>query len=53
MEKWLQDYAYRTSINWWIFIVTGGISILIAITTVSFQAIKAATANPVESLKYE
>ena len=53
MDKWLQDYAYRTEISWGIFILTGGISLLIALVTVSFQAVKAATANPVESLRYE
>lgn len=53
MNKWLQDFAYRIEISWWIFVLSGGIALLIAIITVSFQAIKAATANPVDSLKYE
>lgn len=53
MEKWLQDYAYRININWWIFVLTGTISLFIALLTVSFQAVKASTANPVESLRYE
>lgn len=53
MHKWLQDFAYRIDISWWTFILTSGISLLIALATVSFQAIKAALANPVESLKYE
>lgn len=53
MNKWLQDFAYRIEISWWTFILTSGISLLIALATVSFQAIKAALANPVESLKYE
>jgi putative ABC transport system permease protein len=53
MNKWLQDFAYRIDISWWMFALSGGIALLIAIATVSFQAIKAATANPVESLKYE
>ena len=53
MNKWLQDFAYRINISWWMFVLSGGIALLIAIATVSFQAIKAATANPVESLRYE
>ncbi len=53
MNKWLQDFAYRIDINWWIFVLSGGIALLIAFLTISVQAIKAATANPVESLKYE
>jgi putative ABC transport system permease protein len=53
MNKWLQDFAYRININWWIFVLSGGIALVIALATVSFQAIKSATANPVESLRYE
>jgi putative ABC transport system permease protein len=53
MNKWLEDFAYRIEITWWMFILSGGIALLIALATVSFQAIKAATANPVESLRYE
>ncbi|MBN1352788.1 ABC transporter permease [candidate division KSB1 bacterium] len=53
MNKWLQDFAYRIDIGLWIFVISGGIALLIALATVSVQAIKAATANPVESLKYE
>ena len=53
MNKWLQDFAYRINISWWTFIITGGIVLLIALVTVSWQAIKAALANPVESLRYE
>ncbi|HEY1871582.1 MAG TPA: FtsX-like permease family protein, partial [Chitinophagaceae bacterium] len=53
MNKWLQNYAYRIHINWWVFFVTGLIAVLIALFTVSFQAIKAAIANPVESLRTE
>jgi len=51
--KWLQDYAYRVDISWWIFIVAGLVACLIAVVTISFQAIKAATANPVTSLRSE
>jgi putative ABC transport system permease protein len=53
MSKWLQDFTYRTSIGWWIFIIAGGISVLIALITVSFQSLKAATTNPVKSLRNE
>jgi len=53
MNKWLQEFAYRISIHWWIFFVAGFLAIFIALVTVSFQAIKAAVANPVESLRTE
>jgi len=53
MNQWLQDYVYRINISWWIFIVGGISSIIIALMTVSFQAIKAALANPVKSLRSE
>ena len=53
MHKWLQDYAYRITINWWIFILGGIAAIVIALVTISFQAVKAASANPVKSLKIE
>lgn len=53
MNKWLQNFAYRIQIEWWIFFLAGGLAILIALVTVSFQAIKAAVANPVDSLRTE
>jgi ABC-type antimicrobial peptide transport system permease subunit len=53
MNKWLQDFAYRIEISWWIFALSGGIALVIALATVSYQAIKAAVANPIESLRYE
>ena len=53
MHQWLQDYAYRTSISWWAFAASGLAAILIALATISFQAIKAAIANPVKSLRTE
>ncbi len=53
MNKWLQNFAYRIDIGWWVFILSGGIALAIALATVCYQAIKAATANPVESLRYE
>lgn len=53
INKWLQDFAYRTSITWWVFAVAGITALVIAFVTISFQAIKAAVANPVKSLKTE
>jgi len=53
MNKWLEDFAYRTQISWWIFALAGVIALLIALLTVSFQAIRAAIANPVKSLRTE
>jgi ABC-type antimicrobial peptide transport system permease subunit len=51
--EWLQDYAYRTTMSWWVFIVSGSAMLLIALITLSMQTIKAATANPVKSLRTE
>jgi putative ABC transport system permease protein len=51
MYRWLQNYAYRIEISWWIFIAAGFLALLIALITISFQAIKAAIANPVKSLR--
>lgn len=51
--KWLQDYAYRVNISWWIFVMAVLVAMLIAFITISFQAIKAAVANPVKSLRSE
>ena len=53
MNKWLQDFAYRIAIGWWVFALAGVIALVIAFATVSFQAVKAALANPVESLRSE
>jgi ABC-type antimicrobial peptide transport system permease subunit len=53
MYNWLQHYTYRTSIPWWIFIAAAAGALLITLLTVSFQAIKAAVANPVKSLRSE
>ena len=53
MNKWLQGFAYRTPISWWMFVLAGAAAIFIALMTVSFQAIKAAMANPVKSLRTE
>jgi putative ABC transport system permease protein len=53
MNKWLQNFAYRITISWWIFVVAGSLPLLIALLTVSYLVIKAALANPVESLRNE
>jgi putative ABC transport system permease protein len=53
MQKWLLGYQYRTELSWWIFAASGIGSLLITLLTVSFQAIKAAIANPVTSLRSE
>lgn len=53
MEKWLQDYSYRIEIQWYYFLITGLMAILISMATISYQAIKAALSNPVDSLRNE
>jgi len=53
MHGWLQNYEYRTALSWWIFVAAGSGAIVITLLTVSFQAIKAALANPVKSLRTE
>ena len=53
MNKWLQGFAYRISLSWWVFAGAAGIALLIALITVSFQSIRAAIANPVKSLRSE
>jgi len=51
MTYWIQKYTYHTNISWWIFLVAGSGALLITLLTVSYQAIKAAIANPVKSLR--
>jgi putative ABC transport system permease protein len=53
MNKWLQSFAYRIDINWWIFVIAGFAALLVAMLTVSFQAIKTALTNPIKSLRTE
>jgi ABC-type antimicrobial peptide transport system permease subunit len=53
MHQWLSDYSYRVSISWWVFALTGVVSVLVTIATVGYQAIRSALANPVESLRSE
>ncbi|MBB3054119.1 ABC transporter permease [Mucilaginibacter gotjawali] len=53
MHKWLEDFAYRVTVQWWVFLVAGAVALLVAAITISFQSIKAALANPVKSLRSE
>ena len=53
MNKWLQNFAYRAGMGWFVFLFSGGLTLVVAIVTFIFQAVKAAYANPVDSLKYE
>ena len=53
INNWLDNFAYKTEIGWWVFLLAGSLAFIIAGFTISFQAIKAAMANPVESLRYE
>jgi putative ABC transport system permease protein len=53
INNWLQDFSYRTEMNWWMFALCGGIMVAIAFIALSFQTIKAAMANPVKSLRTE
>ena len=51
MHRWLQDFAYRVGVSWWVFILAGALALIIALVTISFQAIKAGLINPVKILK--
>ena len=53
MGKWLQDFTYRTDLSIWIFLMSAALALFVALLTVSFQSIRAALANPVDSLRYE
>ncbi len=53
MHKWLEEFAFRINMGWWIFITTGALALILALLTVSYQALKASMANPVESLRTE
>jgi len=53
MNKWLQNFAYRIAVQWWVFFIAGIAAVFIALLTVSFQSIKAAIANPIKSLRSE
>ncbi len=53
MSKWLENFAYKTALSWWIFVLAGGSALAVALLTVSWQSWRAATRNPVEALRYE
>jgi putative ABC transport system permease protein len=53
LNKWLQNFAYRTNLSWWFFVLGGLIAMIIALVTISWQSWRAATRNPVEALRYE
>ena len=53
MKSWLQNFAYRTNMTVWLFIMTGALSLCIALLTVSYQSVKASLSNPVDAIKYE
>jgi putative ABC transport system permease protein len=53
MHRWLQDFAYRTPLTWWVFLGAGIVAVVIAFATIGYQAIKAAMASPVRSLRSE
>ncbi|HWJ90800.1 MAG TPA: hypothetical protein VNR87_06795, partial [Flavisolibacter sp.] len=53
MYHWLQNFAFRVDMSWWIFLLAGALAVLIALLTVSFQSVKAALSNPVRNLRAE
>jgi len=53
MSRWLENFAYKTALSWWIFAVAGLAALVVALLTVSWQSLRAASRNPVEALKYE
>jgi putative ABC transport system permease protein len=53
MHQWLQNYAYRVEIGWPVFLLSGALALVVALLTVSYQTVRAATANPVEALRHE
>jgi ABC-type antimicrobial peptide transport system permease subunit len=53
MDKWLQNFPYRVSIQWWVFLLSSLAACVVALLTISYQSIKSAAANPVDSLRYE
>ena len=53
MRRWLEGFAYHAGLAWWIFVGAGSLALLVALATVSYHALRAATANPVKSLRYE
>jgi putative ABC transport system permease protein len=52
-DYWLQNFAYRTQVWWWVYVISGVAALLLALATVSYQSLRAALANPIESLRHE
>jgi putative ABC transport system permease protein len=53
VHKWLEDFAYRIAVNWWVFVLAAVAAVIIALVTISFQSLKAALSNPVKNLRSE
>ena len=53
MRGWLEDFAYRTALSWWVFALAGCLAIIIALLTISVQAVRVARLDPVKTLRYE
>jgi putative ABC transport system permease protein len=53
MNRWLENFAYRIGLSWWMFVLAAVLAVIISLITVSFQTVKAALKNPIESLRYE
>jgi putative ABC transport system permease protein len=53
MNRWLENFAYRIGLSWWMFVLAAVLAVFIALLTVSFQTVKAALKNPIDSLRYE
>jgi putative ABC transport system permease protein len=53
MKEWLEGFAFRIDVGWWVFAAAGGIALGVAMLTVSYQALRAAASDPVKSLRYE
>ncbi|MCG6188713.1 ABC transporter permease [Maribellus maritimus] len=53
MDKWLENFAFKTNLSWWVFLIAGALALIIAMVTVSYQSYRAAVRNPVEALRYE
>lgn len=53
LQRWLQQYAYQTTLDWWVFLTGGTLAILIAVLTIGYHTMRAALRNPVEALRYE
>jgi len=52
-SRWMQNYAYRISISWWVYLLSGSLALTIALLTVGYQSLRSALANPADSIRYE